>query len=295
MLGIEHSFSGDVHVERKTQRQDVIRKTKWPWVVMLPKRVVFTGLVRIGFTLDVVNDKKCVIVLFNLRVFLLSCSSPFPYLTKPHTDDTWELSWAGRRVIPPATHTRTHTLSGYRRAENIDGMWTGTGKWGALWCPRLRCFLQEHLLAQVRQQLWILHCVVFGGGDYFHRKNIFIDKTENFIWKASDVLLTSFVWFVTSSQKQRIQSQLLNWNYDSFCWNLHIRDPEVNWSFWICVTAECRGLGLASVRHKIWVGGRGLFPCCASDFSFNDNLISMTFLAFYTKINQLSPGWLSEY
>lgn len=59
---------------------------------MLLERVVLTGLVKIGFTLDIVNDKKCVIVLFNLRVFLLSCSSPFPHLTKPHTDDTWEPS-----------------------------------------------------------------------------------------------------------------------------------------------------------------------------------------------------------
>lgn len=59
---------------------------------MFPERVVFTALVRIGFTMDVVNDKKCVIVLFNLRVFLFSFSSPFPHLTKPHTDDTWEPS-----------------------------------------------------------------------------------------------------------------------------------------------------------------------------------------------------------
>lgn len=59
---------------------------------MLPKRVVFVGLARISFTLDIVNDKKSVIVLFNLRVFLLSSSSPFPHLTKPRTDDTWEPS-----------------------------------------------------------------------------------------------------------------------------------------------------------------------------------------------------------
>lgn len=210
MLGIECSTSGDVHVEKKTRRRNVIRKTKWPWVVMLPKRVVFSDLVRICFTLDVVNDKKCVIVLFNLHVFLLSCSSPFPHLSKPHTDDTWESSWASGHV-DPYYQMPPHLETGHRRADHIDGMWMGTGKGEcrvqrgpvvSFLSPRLCCFLQEHLLAEVRQQLWILHRVLFGGWDYFHRKNIFIDKTEHFIWKAGDVLFISFVWFVTTRQKQ---------------------------------------------------------------------------------------------
>lgn len=70
---------------------------------MIPECVVFKGLVRIVLTLDVVNDKKCVIVLFNLHVFVLSCSSPFPHLTKLHTDD------APRH-------------SGHGRAAHVDGM-----------------------------------------------------------------------------------------------------------------------------------------------------------------------------
>lgn len=67
---------------------------------MLLQSVVFVGLVRIRFTLDIVNDKKRVIVLFNLPVFLLLSPSPFPHSTKAHADDTWEPSWADRHIIP---------------------------------------------------------------------------------------------------------------------------------------------------------------------------------------------------
>lgn len=62
--------------------------------------VVFVGLASIRFTLDVVNDKKRVIVLFNLPVFPLLSLSPFPHSAKPHTDDTWEPIWADRHIIP---------------------------------------------------------------------------------------------------------------------------------------------------------------------------------------------------
>lgn len=62
--------------------------------------VVFVDLASIRFTLDVVNDKKRVIVLFNLPVFLLLSLSPCPHSAKPHTDDTWEPIWADRHIIP---------------------------------------------------------------------------------------------------------------------------------------------------------------------------------------------------
>lgn len=88
---------------------------------MFPERVVFTGRAGIAFTLDVVNDKKCVIVLFNLRVFPLWCSSPSPHLTKPHTDNTWEaeLSWQTSLIIRcfPPPHPRH---SGHGRADHMD-------------------------------------------------------------------------------------------------------------------------------------------------------------------------------
>lgn len=67
---------------------------------MILPSVVFLGLASIHFTLDVVNDKKRVIVLFNLPVFLLLSLSPFPHPAKPHTDDTWEPIWADRHIIP---------------------------------------------------------------------------------------------------------------------------------------------------------------------------------------------------
>lgn len=56
------------------------------------------------------------------------------------------------------------------------------------------------------------------------------------------------------------------------------------------MTAECRVLGLASVLNKIWVGGVAYSLAMGfkhSYFPFNINLISMTFLTFYTKMNQV--------
>lgn len=155
---------------------------------MFPERVVFTGRAGIAFTLDVVNDKKCVIVLFNLRVFLLWCSSPSPHLTKPHTDNTWEaeLSWQTSLIIrcsppplppsppplPPtlwARKSRSHGLECERGQVKGKGERGGQrGPAASFLSPRLCCLLQEHLLAGVRQQLWIPCRVLFGGGDYFH-------------------------------------------------------------------------------------------------------------------------------
>lgn len=149
---------------------------------------------RISFTLVVVNDKKSVIVLFNLPVFLFSSSPPFPHLTKPHADDTHgshaELADASSPIIRSLERPGPPTTSGHGRADHTDRMRTRTGErehWGqrgtvpSSLSPQLCRFLQERLLAEVRQQLWILRHVCFGGGDYFHRKNIFIDKTKHFI------------------------------------------------------------------------------------------------------------------
>lgn len=69
--------------------------TEWPLDVMFPQGVVFVGLARLSFTLAIVNNKKRVIVLFNLPVFLLLPPLTLPPLGK--TPHWWhmgaELSW----------------------------------------------------------------------------------------------------------------------------------------------------------------------------------------------------------
>lgn len=94
-------------------------------------------LVRISFRLDVVNDKKRVIVLFNLPVFVLLSPrpSPFPHSTKAHTDNTWEQSWQ--------TH---HPL--------LSDCWKGQDPPGPLdaeeWIILLECGL-----GQVEGSIWV--------------------------------------------------------------------------------------------------------------------------------------------
>lgn len=60
--------------------------------------------------------------------------------------------------------------------------------------PLLHSFLEERLLANLRQQLWILRHVLFGRCDYFHRKNIFIDKTLSVV---RGCFARCFVWFAS--------------------------------------------------------------------------------------------------
>ena len=60
--------------------------------------------------------------------------------------------------------------------------------------PLLHSFLQECLLADLRQQLWILRHVLFGRCDYFHRKNIFIVKTLSVV---RGCFARFFVWFAS--------------------------------------------------------------------------------------------------
>lgn len=122
----------------------------------------------------------------------------------PHPAPTWqnpaltthasraELADASSPIIRSPERPGPPTTSGCGRADHANRMRTRTGekeRWGvkeAPWghsCP-LHCFLQERLLAEVRQQLWISRPVFFGGRDYFHRKNIFIDENQAFYLKA---------------------------------------------------------------------------------------------------------------
>lgn len=157
------------------------------------------------------------------KVLLCSLISVFFCSPLPHPSPTWqnptltthgshaELADASSPIIRSLERPGPPTTSGHGRADHADRTRTRTGERerrgqrgpvASSLSPRLRRFLQERLLAEVRQQLWILRHVCFGGGDYFHRKNIFIDKTKHFILKPGDVLLISFVLFATPRQKQ---------------------------------------------------------------------------------------------
>lgn len=172
---------------------------------------------------------KSVTVCFNL-LFFCCCPLPLPPLNQNPTLMTHggraelaDTSFLFIRLLespaPPGpldSHCR-----GLRSAGDTAGMWTGTGGGGHLeekdpvassLSPLLHSFLQERRLANLRQQLWILRRVLFGCCDYFHRKNIFIDKTLSvvrvcfacfFVWFASlwrELCLPSDLWKIHNSK-----------------------------------------------------------------------------------------------
>lgn len=158
--------------------------------------------------------KKCVIVQFNLLFFCCCPHHPSPTQQNP-TLVTHELSWqthppilsdcwtAGTAGQQGPLDTVDSPAGGHRGAGHTAGMCTGTGGGGHLGetgpvasflSPLLHSFLQECLLANLRQQLWILRHVLFGRCDYFHRKNIFIDKTLSVV---RGCFAGFFVWFAS--------------------------------------------------------------------------------------------------
>lgn len=76
-------FPSELLFEKNDTRTCLVAKTKGPnYVVLLLLAVVLLGLVRVRSTGDMVNDKKRVIVPFNLPVFLLSSPLTPPPLHK---------------------------------------------------------------------------------------------------------------------------------------------------------------------------------------------------------------------
>ena len=201
----------------KTRGTSRMTKTTWPLGVMFPQSVVFMGLVRISFThrLNVVNDKKKkkkVLLCSIISLFFCFCPPhPSPHPTR--TPHWWhmgaELSWQTHHPLlsgPLESPTTPGPPSEHRRAGHSAGIWTGwwehLGKKrkrnrkgravASSLSPLLHSFLEERLLANLRQQLWILRHVLFGRCDYFHRKNIFIDKTLSVV---RGCFVRCFVWF----------------------------------------------------------------------------------------------------
>ena len=147
-----------------------------------------------------------------ISLFFCFCPPhPSPHPTR--TPHWWhmgaELSWQTHHPLlsgPLESPTTPGPPSEHRRAGHSAGIWTGwwehLGKKrkrnrkgravASSLSPLLHSFLEERLLANLRQQLWILRHVLFGRCDYFHRKNIFIDKTLSVV---RGCFVRCFVWF----------------------------------------------------------------------------------------------------
>ncbi len=199
--------------KRKTREQAKLRKQSDPWVLFSSQALFLWVFARLIFTrgVDIVNDKK--VLLCALISLFFCCCPPHPSPTRQNPTLTThgsraELADKSSLIIRPLESSGLsdppgHPCEGHRWAGHTVGMWTGTGGGGHIGekgpvasslSPLLHSFLQECLLANLRQQLWILRHVLFGRCDYFHRKNIFIDKTLSVV---RGCFARFFVWFAS--------------------------------------------------------------------------------------------------